>query len=196
MDIQFKNVNQKFGVKWVLRDFSCTFPEGKITCVMGPSGCGKTTILSLMAGLLRPDSGKITGVPSKIAVVFQEDRLLNGFSALTNAALANPERKEEARALLLRLGISEKDSRAPVGSLSGGMQRRVAIARALVFDGDLLLLDEGFKGLDAETKSEVMRTVREYAKGKTVVSVTHDEAEAEEFADSVLRLTPLVVQAV
>ena len=187
MDILLEHVSKRFGEKQVLRDVSLRFPGGKITCLMGPSGCGKTTLLRLLAGLVRPDSGKISGVPEKVSMVFQEERLCEDFSVLTNVLLVAPERRENAKALLEMLGLGgELD--APVRTLSGGMKRRVAIARALNYSSGLLLLDEAFKGLDENARRVAMDVVRQEAQGRTVLSVTHDPEEAASFGDLVLRL--------
>ena len=116
--------------------------------LMGPSGIGKTTLLLLLLGLVSPDSGEITGLPEKVSVIFQEDRLCEDFSALSNVAMVLPRGGEEtASALLKALGLEEA-MRQPVHTLSGGMKRRVAIARGLAADSPLLLMDEPFKGLD------------------------------------------------
>lgn len=189
MDIIIESVSKRFGEKRVLDGVNLRFPEGEITCLMGPSGCGKTTLLRLLAGLLRPDSGKITGVPERIAMVFQEDRLCEDFSALTNVTLVAPERAEKAKALLTALGLGN-ELKTPVHTLSGGMKRRVAIARALCGGPELLLLDEAFKGLDAEARRIAIDTVREAARGVTVISVTHDPEEAALLGGTVLRMKP------
>ncbi|MCQ2552996.1 MAG: ATP-binding cassette domain-containing protein [Clostridia bacterium] len=179
MDIQIKNINKAFGEKQVLEDFSCIIPAGKITCIEAPSGKGKTTLLNIIAGLISPDSGELAGVPDKIAFVFQEDRLCEDFSAVSNIKLTcgNKLSKEEICAHLKELGL-EADSK-PVKSYSGGMKRRVAIARAICYDADLVILDEPFKGLDENLKRNVMDYVIKYTEGKTVICVSHDRSEAE-----------------
>lgn len=187
MDIILEHVWKSFDEKRVLRDISCRFPEGKTTCLMGPSGSGKTTLLNILAGLTVPDGGSISGVPEKISMVFQEDRLCEDFSVLANTTMAVPKKEKEALRLLAALGL-ENELSTPVRNLSGGMKRRVAIARALLYEGDLLLLDEAFKGLDPETKEKVMQAVGRETKGKTVISVTHDEQEALDFGDSILKI--------
>lgn len=178
-DIVLQNVTKSFGGRSVLHDFSHCFPGGAVTCVGGPSGCGKTTLLHLIAGLLTPDSGGITGVPEKLAFVFQEDRLCGDFSAVSNIRLVCGRSKtpEEIREHLRELSL-DGDRKTPVRQFSGGMKRRVAIARAVCYDADCILMDEPFKGLDAELKKTVMDYVLKYTAGKTVVCVTHDPAEA------------------
>ena len=102
MAIELQNVSKAFGEKQVLQDFSHTFPEGELTCVMGPSGCGKTTLLSLLLGLEQPDAGKILGMEGRRkSAVFQEDRLCENASAVSNIRLVNPAlSKGEAEAML------------------------------------------------------------------------------------------------
>ena len=178
MDIVLENVSKSFGDKAVLRDFSARFPAGEVTCVMGPSGCGKTTLLRLLLGLERPDSGRIAGVPERKAAVFQEDRLCPGLSLLGNVLLpVDREKPAEARALLTRLGLDESLD-VPARELSGGMRRRAALARALLYDAPLLTLDEPFTGLDEASRAAAAEAVREYARGKTVIFVTHIREEA------------------
>lgn len=185
MDIILDHVFKGYEGKQVLKDFSARIPEGKVTCVMGPSGNGKTTLIRLLLGLEKPDSGRITGVPETVSTVFQEDRLCPDFSVLSNVTLPSPGREKEARELLSRLGL-EKELSTPARLLSGGMKRRVAIARALLYPGDMLILDEGFKGLDEENRQAVRTVILEKYRGKTILSVTHDEKETEAWGDGIL----------
>ena len=190
MDIEVKGLVKRYDDKLVLDGFDATFAEGRFTCIMGDSGCGKTTLLNILLGFLEPDGGSVTGLPENIGVVFQEDRLCEAFSAVSNVRLATGERysKEAIRRELEQLGISPEDADKPVREFSGGMKRRVAIARALLFDCDLVILDEAFKGLDGDTKRLVMDWVKRRAEGRTVISVTHDALEAEYFDDAILRM--------
>lgn len=181
-DILLKDLSKAFDGKQVLDHFSLTLPQGQCTCIMGPSGCGKTTLLNILCGLQKPDSGTLQNLPDQIGVVFQENRLCEPFSALENVRMVAPEQTEKAKDILCRLGL--KDSlHQPVSSLSGGMKRRVAIARALCYDAALLVMDEPFKGLDEETKETVMNTVQAMTEGKTLLLITHDEQEARRFSD-------------
>lgn len=187
MDIEIRNVSKAFEGKQVLFSFSARIPEGKFTSVMGPSGCGKTTLARLILGLEKPDQGRILHVPERISAVFQEDRLCEDFSVLRNVLLSSPGKKEKAMELLHRLGLKD-ELHTPVRELSGGMKRRTALARALLYSGDLLLLDEGFKGLDDEMKERAIALVKEEYAGKTVLSITHDEKEAIALGGQILRL--------
>lgn len=168
---------KKYGEKTALREFSTVFPAGKVTCLMAPSGKGKTTLLRMILGLTEPSGGTITGVPKKKAAVFQEDRLCPGLSAVENITLVIGKKREaEARSLLGKLGLAESaDTDAEY--LSGGMRRRTALARALVAESELLVLDEPFTGLDEANRAAAAALVRKYTEGKTVIVVTHDEAE-------------------
>lgn len=189
MDIQITGLTKRFENKIVLEGFDATFPEGKATCIMGDSGCGKTTLLNILLGFLEPDEGHITGLPNRIGVVFQEDRLCEDFCALSNIMMVTepPTTQDDARAVLAKMGLTA-DLDKPVREFSGGMKRRVAIARALLFDCELVIFDEAFKGLDAETKERVLACAKEYTRGKTVISVTHDPLEADAFGDYLIRM--------
>ena len=90
-DLVLHHISKRFGEKTVLDDLSHRFPAGRCTCIMGPSGCGKTTLLRIVLGLERPDGGTVEGRPDRIAAVFQEDRLFEGFSALSNVAAVCPK---------------------------------------------------------------------------------------------------------
>lgn len=181
MTLTAEKINKAFGEKRVLTDFSHTFPDGSFTSVMGASGCGKTTLLRILAGILAPDSGTVAPERFLKSAVFQENRLCENLTVAANLRLL-PERpsREEIAAELERLGLSGAENEA-VRTLSGGMKRRVALLRALLARYDVLFLDEPFKGLDEETKRRVMEYCKEKTAGKTVVLVTHSDAEAAFF---------------
>lgn len=179
-DIVIRNLSKRYGDLSVLDGFSATFSAGHITCVMGRSGCGKTTLLRILLGLERADSGRIEGLPSRLSAVFQENRLCDEFSAVENVKIAAPHRGvNEIRQALSSLLLSDEAQDKPVCALSGGMRRRVAIARAILAEGEALLMDEPFKGLDEATRDAVVAYVKEAVRGRTVILVTHDEADAE-----------------
>lgn len=187
-DILVRHITVSYGENHVLTDYSADFPHGQCTAVMGPSGCGKTTLLGVIAGLIKPESGEVIGIPPRFTMVFQEDRLCEDFTVGANLKMVtNRARIGEIMPVLAAVGLSDR-VRERVSSLSGGMKRRVAIARALLGDGDVLLMDEPFKGLDAETKIEVIRTVQKWTEGKTVIFVTHDACEVPEMKGKVLML--------
>lgn len=181
MDIKLLHIYKQFDNKPVLKDLSITFSEGRISCLMGSSGIGKTTLINLIMGLEEPDSGEITGLEDKvISPVFQEDRLIEHWDALDNIKLVCPKDVSDKiiEEELFKIGLFE-DRKKPVIALSGGMRRRVALLRALLSKGNLLILDEPFKGLDDELKNKVIEYVKEKTKGNTVIVVTHDLKDAE-----------------
>lgn len=191
MDIIFDHISKAFGEKQVFQDFCCRFPEGKISCILGPSGCGKTTLLRLVSGLEKPDSGEITGTEAqKNSAVFQENRLFENLTVEKNLMLTARKgfTRADAHALLRELGL-ETEARKPLNTLSGGMQRRVAVARALAADYDLLLLDEPLTGLDGDTRRTVLEVIRRHSAGKTCIWVTHEPADAVLLDAQVLRLS-------
>ena len=189
-DIVLMKVTKRFAENTVLLDRSFRFPEGRISCVMGPSGAGKTTLLLLIAGLLKADSGEISGVPERVGFVFQEDRLCEDFTAAANIRLVTGRsvKPQEIRETLLRLELPEESLSQPVSEFSGGMKRRVAIARALLYAPDLLLMDEPFKGLDEELRKKVMDEIKIRLRGKTVILVTHDPEEAAYLCGDVITM--------
>ncbi|MGI5935629.1 MAG: ATP-binding cassette domain-containing protein [Oscillospiraceae bacterium] len=183
--IRLKNISYAYEDKTVFQDFSLTLPGSGITCVSGPSGCGKTTLLRLLARLALPVSGEITGLPEKVGIMFQEDRLLPWSTALENVSHAAGS-MEEARAWLGRVRLSEEENAYP-RELSGGMRRRVALARALAFKCGLLLLDEPFKGMDPSLIGEIAPIISNH--GIPVIAVTHSEEEAALLGGRLLTFT-------
>jgi ABC-type nitrate/sulfonate/bicarbonate transport system ATPase subunit len=177
--IALKNVSKAYGEKQVIRNLDLILPERGVVAVTGPSGSGKTTLLRLLAGLIRPDSGEaLMPADAQISMVFQEDRLLPSLDARGNVLAVLPDTPESlalADDCLARCGLSEVAGE-PVSALSGGMRRRVAIARAIAYGGAVLLMDEPFKGLDAETKARVASFVFE-DENRLTVFVTHSEDE-------------------
>ena len=174
-----ENLTVKYGETAVLDQFSADFPDGAVTAVSGRSGCGKTTLLVVLLGLLRPDAGMFSGF-QRPSAVFQEDRLLPFLSAAGNIAVAAGCTEAEAAAALCSVGFDNADSEKRGFELSGGMARRVAIVRAMLAQGDAVLLDEPFKGLDECTREQVVRFVNERRRGRTMVVVTHDPRDAED----------------
>jgi NitT/TauT family transport system ATP-binding protein len=181
MAVELVNINKSFGDKRVLTDFSLALESG-ITCLMGPSGKGKTTIVNILAGLVNADSGEVN-IPqdTRFSFVFQEDRLLDWESALSNVLFVTPRPKQLAeKATQLLTDADRADRRQKKArELSGGMKRRVAICRALMADYDILILDEPFKGLDAEIKPRIIDMVKKHTASKFVLAITHDHYEVE-----------------
>lgn len=179
--IEFRGVFLAYGGAPVLEDVTLSVPEGTSAALMGPSGCGKSTLLNLAAGLLAPTGGAVTVTAERIAYVFQEPRLLPSRTALENVnAVLGDKKATLPRAMewLERVGLQEAADKYPA-ELSGGMAQRVNIARALAYGGDLLLLDEPFKGIDEERKEDLTHLLRKVGPGKTLLLATHDPAEAE-----------------
>ena len=176
---QLVGVSKKFGDEEVIHDFSATFPAGKVTAVMGPSGRGKTTLLRIIAGLETPDSGEVKWSPSnpRKTFIFQEDRLLEHIDGVGNIALINPNLEEaEIIEAMAEVGL-EPEKGKPIADYSGGMKRRIALLRALMAKGDVVLLDEPFKGLDSETRAKTAAYLTKATSGKTVILVTHDRED-------------------
>ena len=179
-DIVLNGICKSFGDKWVISNVSAVFPAGKTSCIRAASGVGKTTLLRIMMGLDKPDRGSIAGLESaKMSVVFQEDRLCEAMTVAENTRLVAPELSDgEIAAAMKAVGLTNCEKQ-PVCELSGGMRRRAAIVRAVLYGGDVFMLDEPFKGLDEQTKCEVINFIKARFYGKTVILITHDENEAE-----------------
>lgn len=192
-------------------DLSFEVQPGEFVCIVGPSGCGKTTLLKTMSGLLEPTSGtvelngkRITGPPEQMALVFQ-DYSRSLFPWMTVAANVEfplrkrpkAERRAAVEQALTSVGLDGFADKYP-WQLSGGMQQRVAIARGLAYRPEILLMDEPFASVDAQTRADledlVLRIRHDY--GVTILFVTHDIDESVYLADRVVILSqrPTVVQ--
>ena len=190
--ISVTHLCKSFGEKQVIKDLSFSIEYGSTALIRGDSGSGKTTLLRLLAGIIKPDSGDISGIDRKrLSLLFQEDRLLPWFTALQNveAVIRDKEKKPLAAELLSELGLGDKkDMLALPSELSGGMNRRVAIARALAYDSDILILDEALRGLDEANTEKTVSVIKKYSEGKTLISVTHSPSALEENAQLTLYL--------
>jgi NitT/TauT family transport system ATP-binding protein len=203
-----ENLNKKYvshgSETPALVDINLRIEEGEFVCLLGPSGCGKSTLLKIIAGLIPATSGRITingqpvsGPGPERAVVFQDYALFPWMTVRDNVEfglearrLPVAERREVSKRLLKVVGLSDFAERFP-HQLSGGMKQRVSIARALAVDPSLLLMDEPFGALDAQTRQllqdELLRIWREYR--KTVVFVTHSIEEAIYLSDRIVVMT-------
>lgn len=164
-EMQMEHVSISFGDKKILEDISLTITRGSFTCVCGPSGCGKTTLMNILAGYLKPDSGKCTfngalvsGPSPDRLTVFQENTLFQWMSLWENTLFGPKiqgknieEAAKKARKLISLSGLNGFETKYP-GQLSGGMQRRAELIRALINEPQILLMDEPFRGLDAMTR--------------------------------------------
>ena len=192
MAIEIKNLTKTYDGQIVLNDYSTSFEDGSFTCIMGKSGVGKTTLLNILMGLEAAESGEISGLSGrKISAVFQENRLCDNLTALLNIKMIieDSSRISDAEIIkfLNRIGLGN-ELKKPVSEFSGGMKRRVAILRALLADFDLLIMDEPLKGLDDETKQQVIDLIKELTKEKTVIMTTHDDSEADAFNANIISL--------
>ena len=197
-----------------LHNLTFAVPRGQLVCLVGPSGCGKTTLLRCLAGLLRPTAGQVrvegrevTGPAPGMAVVFQEyaRSLLPWMTVAANVGLAlrhkrglsRRQRTDQALNALETVGLGDI-GRAYPWQLSGGMQQRVAIARALAYEPHVLLMDEPFAAVDAQTRADLEDLIRSiwHRTGVTTLFVTHDIDEAVYLGQRVIVLSssPTIVQ--
>ncbi|MCQ2505690.1 MAG: ATP-binding cassette domain-containing protein [Lachnospiraceae bacterium] len=183
-DVFRKNENKKV----VFDNFSYTFNDG-ITCLTGPSGSGKTTLFRLLSGLETLDSGSIEGTSEKTAYVFQENRLIENASALTNIQVVNPLISVGKIFESMELVGLDKENNQAVSTYSGGMKRRVAIIRTMLSDAALLLLDEPFTGLDEDSKKKTADFIKKERCGRTMVVALHNSDEAELLGSELIRLS-------
>lgn len=168
--ITLSNVSKSYGEKKVLDAVSIIYEAGKTYYLTDPSGSGKTTLFRILCGLETADSGEISG-PKRYSVMFQEDRLCEECNAVQNVVLVTGNEKTAAEALEKLL--DRADSQKPCAQLSGGMKRRVALARAMEAESDVVLLDEPFTGMDADTIEKAKKYIREQQHGRTLMIATH-----------------------
>ena len=206
--LTLRSVTKSYDGQPVLSDLSLEFSSGTFYCLMAPSGNGKTTMFRLILGLEKPDSGvilfgtsagdtgnndikassgtvsksdscRIRGMRPLISAVFQENRLLEGYTAIENLRFALGKRysSEALTAYLLRL-LPEDALNKPVCEFSGGMKRRLSLLRALLVPFDLLILDEPFNGLDSENRKKAAALVRNHAQNKILLFAAHTKEDA------------------
>lgn len=196
-----------------IRNLSFDIADGELVCLVGPSGAGKTTLLRCIGGLLSPTSGhvelagkRVTGPPKDMAVVFQEyGRSLfpwktvreNVELPLRSQGMPKAERSRLAQEAIAAVGLAHVPESYP-WQLSGGMQQRVAIARAVAYQPKMLLMDEPFAAVDAQTRADLEDLIREIWKrlGMTILFITHDIDESVYLGQRVLILSksPTIVQ--
>ena len=212
--LQLKNIVKTYGsgdyeVR-ALKGVSLGFRKNEFVSILGPSGCGKTTLLNIIGGLDRYTEGDliIDGKSTKnycdkdwdayrnncIGFVFQSYNLIPHQTVLANVELApelsgipKKQRKERAEKILERVGLKGQENKKP-NQLSGGQMQRVAIARALVNDPEIILADEPTGALDTETSVQVMELLKEVAKDRLVIMVTHNPELAERYSTRIIRL--------
>ena len=191
MAIKLMNISKKYDGKIVLNNISSDIKEGVTTCIMGASGSGKTTLLRIMMGLTAPDEGTIIGLENmQKSAVFQEDRLCENLTVSRNIKMTTRKPLEEDQILhaIQKVELPPDCLKQPARHLSGGQKRRVAILRALMTEYDILFMDEPFKGLDLETKKQVLHYVKAITQEKTIILVTHDEMECQLMSKEVIYL--------
>jgi NitT/TauT family transport system ATP-binding protein len=193
------------GVVRAVTDLDLAVKEGEFLCVVGPSGCGKSTLLNLIAGFERPDSGKVLVDGAEVAtpgperfVIFQEPALFPWLNVRQNVAFGLkiaglPQTEQEPRVNeLLQLVQLSRFADSWIHELSGGMKQRVALARALALDPAILLMDEPFAALDAQTRDMLHEEIERIWQrtGKTVIFVTHNVREAVRLGTRVILMSP------
>src|SRR5258706_6167541 len=205
--LELKNVNKSFGGACVLKDINLSIEKGEFVAIVGFSGAGKTTLISLIAGLLKPDSGtvklndlEITEPGPDRGIVFQNYSLLPWLTVFENVLLAvdqvNPnwstaKKAEHVEKNIAMVNLTPARDKKP-GELSGGMRQRVSVARALAMNPQILLLDEPLSALDALTRATLQDEISRIWSDdkKTVVMITNDPDEGIYLADRIIPLTP------
>ena len=203
--LRLENLSMVFSTKQglftALAPVDIDIPAGKLVSLIGPSGCGKSTIFNIIAGLQSPTTGRVlidgedaTGMIGQVGYMLQKDMLLPWRTVLDNAVLGmeirgEPMAKAKARAkeLLARYGLGGFEDQFP-SALSGGMRQRAALLRTLLIDMDVMLLDEPFGALDAQTKSQMQEWLLQLFNdfNRTIVFVTHDVEEAVFLSDEII----------
>ena len=207
--LELRNISKKFKDRQILSDFNLTVEENKILAIVGPSGGGKTTLLRMLAGLEKIDSGEIIyngeNLPidelekrNLLGFVFQDFQLFPHLTVLENLVLspmktmnmAKNDAEKKAIELLEKLGLDKQVNNYPT-SLSGGQKQRVALARAMMIDPKIIGYDEPTSALDPELRLEVEKLILKNRElGITQIVVTHDLQFAENIADSILKVEP------
>jgi len=204
--LELNNVSKSFGGAPVLKDINLSVEKGEFVAIVGFSGAGKTTLISLVAGLLKPSIGsltlndlEITGPGPDRGIVFQNYSLLPWLTVFENIQLAveavNPnwsadKRKEHVEKYIAMVNLTPARNKLP-SELSGGMRQRVSVARALAMDPQILLLDEPLSALDALTRATLQDEIsRIWSENKkTVLMITNDPDEGILLADRIIPLT-------
>ncbi|MCY6484168.1 ABC transporter ATP-binding protein [Clostridium aestuarii] len=194
-EVKLINVCKSFEGQKIFDNLNIEFMKNKISIILGPSGCGKTTLLNIISGIEKADTGKIIFSDNNISYIFQEDRLIPWLTAYENIAfvlksyMEKKEMDDIINKYLVMVKLKEHKDKLPA-KLSGGMKRRVALARAFAHKNRLLLMDEPFKGLDFELKKSIIEEFLQiWSEDKrTVIIVTHDIEEAKLLGDKIYYL--------
>jgi len=188
--IEINNLSKKYNKNIIFESFNLTIENNQITTILGPSGCGKTTLLNLISKIDTDYSGNITGLDhNKISYIFQEPRLLNWLTVYENIKLVIDNDKLINN--ILKIVDLDNDINLYPPDLSGGMKQRVSIARAFCYPSNLLLMDEGFIGLDLKMKLELINYFIKIWQNdkKTVIYITHDIDEALLISDRIIQFS-------
>jgi len=180
-NIEIEKLCKSYGNNHVLNSIGFEFEAGKISCLMGESGIGKTTLLKVLMGLEKKDSGFVRGIDEEtnISAVFQEERLCDNLTSLGNILMVCDKTiSKDTIKKQLSMVLPENVVLKKVSLLSGGMRQRVAIVRAMIVSSDIVLMDEPFKGLDVDTKKVVIAYIKANQRGRTVLVVTHNIDDA------------------
>ncbi|MGH9020567.1 MAG: ABC transporter ATP-binding protein [Acidimicrobiales bacterium] len=203
--LELRGVAKSFGGTEALAPTSLSVADGSFVAIVGPSGCGKSTLFNVVAGLLEPDAGDVvvggvtvTGATGHVGYMLQKDLLMPWRTVEGNITMAarltrrvTDEDRVEARRVATQYGLGEFLRHYP-SALSGGMRQRVAFMRTLVTHQPLLLLDEPFGALDAQTRLEMQQWLIQVWResGRTVLFITHDVDESIFLSDRVLVMSP------
>ena len=198
------NINKKYNGQIVLEDVSFEIKEGEFVSILGSSGCGKTTLLKILIGIEKPDTGIIlkdkvditNKKPSErgMGLVFQNYALFPNMNVWNNVAYAlkcqklpKEEIKQRVDSILATVGLTDFATKKP-GKMSGGQQQRVAIARTLALNPDIILFDEPMAALDADIRMSLRKELKALQKklNKTMIYVTHDQEEAFSMSDRII----------
>ena len=191
--LEMKNIKKSFNGVEVLKDIYLTVEKGEVLGIIGPSGSGKSTLLRCATGLETADGGEIR-YEGTYVLVFQNFNLFPHYSVMKNITdapikvqkRAKEEVYQEARVLLRKMGLEDKENAYPY-QLSGGQQQRVSIARALAMNPDILFFDEPTSALDPELTGEILKVIRELAlEHMTMVIVTHEMNFAKNVSDHII----------
>lgn len=202
--IKLNNIFKSYNNECLYDNFNIEFEENKISCILGSSGLGKTTLVNMITGLTKADSGEIL-LPdnSAFSYVFQEPRLLEWYNVYNNIDIVlrkhySPSERKKIISEVLNLVDLQEFSKYKISQLSGGMAQRVSIARALAYPSNILILDEPFKGLDYKLEEDLtskMKNILSEDK-RTVIYITHDIDKALFLSDCIYILNNRPIQIV